>query len=87
MGIARVMRPDNASDTSGTPGYMAPEVMYRQNHTHAVDYYALGVIAFECMLGRVLNLLYYYMEETLCWKIQVGNKGINTSQVGINKEE
>jgi len=29
MGIARVMRPDNASDTSGTPGYMAPEVMYR----------------------------------------------------------
>jgi serum/glucocorticoid-regulated kinase 2 len=29
MGIARVMRADNASDTSGTPGYMAPEVMYR----------------------------------------------------------
>ena len=27
MGIARVWRPSNASDTSGTPGYMAPEVM------------------------------------------------------------
>ncbi len=27
FGIARIWRPDNASDTSGTPGYMAPEVM------------------------------------------------------------
>mmetsp|Transcript_40970 Transcript_40970/g.36317 ORF Transcript_40970/g.36317 Transcript_40970/m.36317 type:complete len:193 (+) Transcript_40970:349-927(+) len=27
LGIARVWRPDNSSDTSGTPGYMAPEVM------------------------------------------------------------
>ncbi|CAK59082.1 unnamed protein product (macronuclear) [Paramecium tetraurelia] len=52
FGIARVMKPENSSDTSGTPGYMAPEVMYRQNHTYAVDYYALGVIAYEFMLGR-----------------------------------
>jgi serine/threonine protein kinase len=52
FGIARVWRPDNANDTSGTPGYMAPEVMCRQNHGVAVDYYALGVIAYECMLGR-----------------------------------
>ena len=27
--------------------------MCRQNHGVAVDYYALGVIAFECMLGKV----------------------------------
>ncbi|CAD8182611.1 unnamed protein product [Paramecium octaurelia] len=52
LGIARVMKPENSSDTSGTPGYMAPEVMCRQNHTYAVDYYALGVIAYEFMLGR-----------------------------------
>jgi len=32
---------------------LAPEVMCRQNHGVAVDYYALGVIAYECMLGRV----------------------------------
>lgn len=30
----------------------APEVMCRQNHTIAVDYFALGVIAYEFMLGR-----------------------------------
>ena len=29
MGISRVWSPDNAHDTSGTPGYMAPEVMTR----------------------------------------------------------
>ena len=29
MGISRVWSPENAHDTSGTPGYMAPEVMTR----------------------------------------------------------
>jgi len=52
FGIARMWRPDNSADTSGTPGYMAPEVMCRQNHGVAVDYYALGVIAYECMIGK-----------------------------------
>ena len=64
LGIARIMRPENASDTSGTPGYMgtslliinfrkAPEVMCRQNHSFGVDYFALGVIGYEFMLGKV----------------------------------
>eukprot|EP00826_Nyctotherus_ovalis_P066144 TRINITY_DN9757_c0_g1_i2.p3 TRINITY_DN9757_c0_g1~~TRINITY_DN9757_c0_g1_i2.p3 ORF type:complete len:129 (-),score=22.50 TRINITY_DN9757_c0_g1_i2:226-612(-) len=44
--------PENSHDTSGTPGYMAPEVICRQNHGVAADYFAVGVIAFECMLGR-----------------------------------
>ena len=52
FGIARVWNPDNAQDTSGTPGYMAPEVMCRQNHGVAVDYFPLGVIGYECMFGR-----------------------------------
>ena len=39
-------------DTSGTPGYMAPEVMCKQNHGVGVDYYAIGIIAYECMMGR-----------------------------------
>jgi serine/threonine protein kinase len=52
FGIARYWSPDNASETSGTPGYMAPEVMCRQNHGVAADYFAVGVIAYECMNGR-----------------------------------
>ena len=29
FGIARPVRAENSADTSGTPGYMAPEVMCR----------------------------------------------------------
>ena len=51
FGIARLWIPENAKDTSGTPGYMAPEVMCRQNHGVAVDYFALGIILYESMFG------------------------------------
>ena len=52
FGIAKIWSPDNKKDTSGTPGYMAPEVMWRQNHGVAADYFAVGVIAFEWMFGK-----------------------------------
>lgn len=52
FGIARYWSSDNANETSGTPGYMAPEVMCRQNHGVPADYFAVGVIAYECMNGR-----------------------------------
>ena len=55
FGIARIWSQDNSKETSGTPGYMAPEVMCKQNHGVCVDYYAVGIIAYECMLGRVSN--------------------------------
>jgi serine/threonine protein kinase len=37
FGISKIWKEDNSADTSGTPGYMAPEVMCRQPHTYAVD--------------------------------------------------
>lgn len=52
FGISKIFKQENCNDTSGTPGYMAPEVMCRQNHTGAVDFFALGVIGYEFMLGR-----------------------------------
>ena len=52
FGVAKICTPENANETSGTPGYMAPEVMCRQNHGLVSDYFAVGVIAFECMMGR-----------------------------------
>lgn len=52
FGIARFWQQENSNETSGTPGYMSPEVICRQNHTIASDYFALGVIVFEFMLGR-----------------------------------
>ena len=52
LGIARIWKPDNSTDTSGTPGYMAPEVLCRQNHGVAADYFAVGVIVYEFMNGK-----------------------------------
>ena len=42
---------DNHDHTSGTPGYMAPEVMLNRNHDCSSDFFALGVIACELMTG------------------------------------
>ena len=52
FGIARIWTPENSKDTSGTPGYMAPEVIFRQNHGIATDYFAVGVILYEIIMGR-----------------------------------
>ena len=52
FGIAKIYEPNNKTETSGTPGYMAPEVICCQNHTISVDYFALGVIAYEMMIGH-----------------------------------
>lgn len=51
MGIARVMKGDNNSDTSGTANYMAPEVLCKQNHSYEADYYAVGVMVHEFVFG------------------------------------
>ena len=42
----------NVYDTSGTPGYMAPEVITGNNHCKVVDYFAMGIIGFELMVGE-----------------------------------
>lgn len=52
LGIARHWRSENAHETSGTPGYMSPEVLLRKNHSFGADYYAVGVIAFELLMGK-----------------------------------
>lgn len=53
LGVSRQNKPNNAADTSGTPGYMAPEVICRRDHSFPVDFFALGIIAYEMMLGKV----------------------------------
>ena len=52
FGIAKIAQKCNYQDTSGTPGYMSPEVIKAQNHTKAVDYFAVGVIGYELMNGK-----------------------------------
>ncbi len=52
FGISREYIQNNFNDTSGTPGYMAPEVMFGSNHSFSVDFFAVGVIMFEMIIGK-----------------------------------
>ena len=51
FGIAKYNTADNSSETSGTPGYMSPEVMNAENHSFAADFFAIGVIGYEFLMG------------------------------------
>mgnify|MGYP002626055662 FL=1 len=52
FGVAKIIKGENNVDTSGTPGYMAPEVILGRNHSFPVDFFAIGVIGYELLLGR-----------------------------------
>jgi len=55
MGIARLYRRNHSIiDSSGTSGYMAPEVINNENHDLTCDYFAIGVLVHELMLFRVI---------------------------------
>ena len=52
FGVAKIRKEDNSSETSGTPGYMAPEVLMAQNHSFPVDFFAIGIMGYEFMIGQ-----------------------------------
>ena len=52
FGIAKKYSPFNGKDTSGTMGYIAPEVLRGDNHSYCVDFYAIGIIAYEFLFGN-----------------------------------
>ena len=52
FGISKINEDDNSNESSGTPGYMSPEVLFYQNHSFPVDFYALGIIGYELCLKK-----------------------------------
>ena len=52
FGIAKHYVVNNKKDTSGTIGYLAPEVLCNVNHNFSIDYYAVGIITYELMYGH-----------------------------------
>jgi len=78
FGLSNFFEADNKMNTSGTPAYMAPEILCRQNHSFSSDFYSLGVICYECMLGKLP-----YTGKT---RKDIREK-ILSSQVQIKKDE
>lgn len=53
MGIAKLYRKDKTIvDSSGTPGYMSPEVIINQPHDLCSDFFAIGVMLHEFMFCK-----------------------------------
>ena len=52
FGIAKKYTVNNKKDTSGTVGYLAPEVLCNENHNFSIDYYAVGIITYELAYGH-----------------------------------
>ena len=52
FGIAWSTEEDNEGDNSGTPSYMAPETLFGLDQSYCVDYYSLGVIGYEIIMGK-----------------------------------
>ena len=53
LGIAKLYRKDKTIvDSSGTPGYMSPEVIINQPHDLCSDFFAIGVMLHEFMFCK-----------------------------------
>ena len=51
FGIAKQINDLSSKNASGTLGYIAPEVLYKQEQSYTIDYFALGVMCYEMMNG------------------------------------
>ena len=43
---------NNSSDVNGTPVYMAPETINLKEQDFSIDFYSLGIICYECIMGQ-----------------------------------
>ncbi|CAK82242.1 unnamed protein product (macronuclear) [Paramecium tetraurelia] len=78
FGMAGIWRPNKLENICGTVGYIAPEMFLYKQDGIGVDYFALGVVAYECMLGRRP----YESEDIKEWKDTV-----NLKQVQIKRHD
>lgn len=53
MGISKSINSKLENDSSGTPAYMAPEVFELNQLAFTMDFYAVGVVAYELLHGKV----------------------------------
>jgi serine/threonine protein kinase len=56
FGLAKQLLSGKTWTLCGTPDYLAPEIILNEGHDLAVDYWALGVLIFEMVVGKLLTM-------------------------------
>ena len=52
FGLARILREgEEASTRCGTPIYMAPEILKGDNYNFSAEWWAVGIVIYEMLVG------------------------------------
>lgn len=71
FGFAEICKPDEMlSMVCGTPGYVAPEILYLQKYDHKVDIWSLGVVTYIMLCG--FPPFYHQNAQVLLTQIKSG---------------
>lgn len=51
FGFCKYMLEDKTYTLCGTPGYLSPEAVLSQGHSHSADHWALGILTYEMLFA------------------------------------